>query len=64
MRRSLYKQGVRHPLNLENSEFLHSLGRRQTCLFPTQSGHNLELSRCCLTRRCSEPEKVAADLER
>jgi hypothetical protein len=25
MRRSLYKQGVRHSLNLENSEFSHSL---------------------------------------
>jgi len=27
MPRSLYKQGVRHPPNLENSEFSHSLGR-------------------------------------
>ena len=27
MPRSLYKQGVKHPLNPENSEFSHSLGR-------------------------------------
>jgi hypothetical protein len=30
MPRSLYKQGVRHPLNPENSEFLHTLGQKRT----------------------------------
>jgi len=30
MPRSLYKQGVKHPLNPENSEFSHSLGRIRT----------------------------------
>ncbi len=30
MPRSLYKQGVRHPLNPVNSEFSHSLGRKRT----------------------------------
>ena len=28
MPRSLSKEGVRHPLNSENSEFSHSLGRK------------------------------------
>ena len=32
MPRSLYKEGVRHPLNPENSEFSHSLGRIPTIL--------------------------------
>jgi hypothetical protein len=30
MPRSLYKQGVRHPLNPENSEFLYTLGQKRT----------------------------------
>jgi len=30
MPRSLSKEGVRHPLNSENSEFSHSLGRERT----------------------------------
>ena len=29
MPRSLYEEGLRHPLNPANSEFLHSLGRFQ-----------------------------------
>ena len=30
MRRSLSKEGVRHPLDLENFEFSHSLGQNRT----------------------------------
>jgi hypothetical protein len=37
MPRSLYKQRVRHPLNLENSEFSHSLGRKRAFSHSTLS---------------------------
>ena len=30
MPRSLHEEGVRHPLNPEDSEFLHSLGQKRT----------------------------------
>ena len=46
MPRSLYKQGVRYPLNPENSEFSHSLGHKRTsCLLMERfaMGYGLEI---------------------